>query len=97
MSRMRARRLSTLAKVIQKLWPDLRVELGAGYCNTDRKPRGARYRMPGKGRTGARLQVFSGSARILDHNAAETYRDNMEVAHWVEDRAQRRVPEVWVK
>ena len=49
-----------------------------GECNTDRKS--GRLRIPGKGRTGTRLIVELKRKRVIDHNGAETYRRNDEVA-----------------
>lgn len=49
--------------------------------NTDRKI--GRLRRPGKGRVGNRLVVKHRGHVILDHNSAETYRHNTEVAEWI--------------
>ncbi len=52
----------------------------------------------GKGRTGTRLIVrwrnlsfHDPRSRVLDHNAAETYRRNEEVEDWLRDEAPRLV------
>lgn len=74
-----ARRLKTLAKVIQSLGFD--VELCDGYCNTDKKV--GRQRHPGKGRSGTRLIVRWKGIVVLDHNSAQTYRCNQEVEDWI--------------
>lgn len=79
----RARRLKTIAKYINENWPDYEARIVDGYCDTDRKI--GRLRIPGKGRTGNRLQVRRKADKVvvLDHNAAETYRCNDEVEYWV--------------
>ena len=77
-----ARRLSTLAKEINKL-PGFEAKIEEGYCNTDRKVQGSRLRWPGKGRYGNRLIVTFEGEEVLDHNAAETYRCNEEVESWL--------------
>lgn len=79
-----ARRLKTLAKEINKI-EGYTAEIVEGYCNTDRKIPGTRLRSEGKGRYGNRLIVKNSKGEVvLDHNAAETYRDNGEVERWLE-------------
>ena len=79
-----ARRLKTLAKEINDNLPGYTAEIVEGYCNTDRKIAGTRIRSPGKGREGNRLIVKDSNGKVvLDHNAAETYRHNGEVAVWI--------------
>jgi hypothetical protein len=44
-----------------------------------------RLRWPGKGREGNRIIVCNAdSKKVLDHNSAETYRQNSEVETWLE-------------
>ena len=79
-----APRLKTLA---EKINADGRftATIERGYCNTDRHPKGVRWRIPGKGRRGNRLIVkdkLMGNV-VLDHNSAETYRYNGEVVEWM--------------
>jgi hypothetical protein len=79
-----ARRLKTLAKEINKL-SGYTAEIVEGYCNTDSKIPGTRFRRQGKGRYGNRLIVKNAEGEVvLDHNAAETYRHNGEVEEWIE-------------
>ena len=76
-------RLSTIAKLINEKLPEFRAEIVEGYCDTDRKI--GRLRHPGKGRYGNRLQVFNKHGRkVIDHNAAVTYRTNEEVLQTIE-------------
>jgi hypothetical protein len=82
---MRAPRLRKLADIINA---DGRFNaiIEPGYCNTDRKPKGLRYiTRKGKGRIGNRLIVRDKllGTKVLDHNAAETYRHNGEVVEWM--------------
>lgn len=82
---MKARRLKTIAAWINANMEGYSARIEKGYCNTDRKPKGARWRIPGKGRTGNLLKVLKGGVVVFRHNAAETYRSNDEVERWVED------------
>lgn len=80
----KAPRLKRLAEIINATGR-FTASIERGYCNTDRKVRGSRLRWPGKGRTGNRLIVkdkLMGNV-VLDHNAAETYRENSEVVEWM--------------
>lgn len=82
---MRAPRLAKLAEVINA---DGRfvATIEAGYCNTDRHPKGVRWRIPGKGRRGNKLVVKNKSGEtVFTHNAAETYRHNSEVVRWMDE------------
>ena len=91
---MKKRRLKTLAKEIERLFPDLKAEIVKGYCNTDRKI--GRLRSPGKGREGNRLivrQRVSGGV-VLDHNSAETYRTNEEVEDFIQQECSWRLREI---
>lgn len=82
---MMARRLSTIAKYINENWPGFTAKVEKSWASTDRKIKGSRLRWPGKGRTGNRLTVLDPSGtKVLDHNAAETYRSNDEVERWIE-------------
>lgn len=78
--RPRCPSLKAMAAFIMEQWPHLRAVVDEWECNTDRNA--GRLRIPGKGRTGNRLRVYrQGEAQpILDHNSAETYRQNWEVA-----------------
>lgn len=88
----RARRLTSIAAWINKNLTDLFAVTQKGYCNTDRQV--GRLRHPGKGRTGTRLIVYDrtrGANKhytdwpvVLDHNSAQTYRNNAEVEAWLE-------------
>lgn len=77
-------RLKKLAEIINA---DGRftAKIERGYCNTDRKIPGTRLRHPGKGREGNRLIVTDKllNTKVLDHNAADTYRYNGEVVEWM--------------
>lgn len=79
----KARRLPAIAAWINANLAGLGIaaRIERGYCNTDRKI--GRLRRPGKGRQGNRLIVTHGGSVVLDHNAAETYRTNSEVEHWL--------------
>lgn len=76
---MRVVRLKAIARWIGENLPELRAEVVEGYCNTDRHPKGVGWRIPGKGRRGNRLIVWRDKDKIIDHNAAQTYRNNKEV------------------
>jgi hypothetical protein len=85
------RRLKSIAEWINVNLPEMAARIEEGYCNTDTKIAGTRFRRPGKGRRGNRLKVFrrvAGVAQlhkgpIFDHNAAETYRSNDDVERWL--------------
>lgn len=95
-----APRLKTLAKQIEDLFPDLITELDSWTENTDRHPKGVRWRVPGKGRKGTRLRVFVrrgpglGTATpfdpIYEHRAGGTYRRNSDVLDWIDRETRRR-------
>ena len=89
--RSRPPTLRTLGAFVAREFPALKVEFEKGYCNTDRKPAGFRYiTHPGKGRTGTRIKIYDDKGvKILDHNAAETYRSNGEVVRWIYERLGR--------
>ena len=81
---MKARRLKVLAAIINASGK-FTAEVVRGYCNTDRHPKGVRWRIPGKGRVGNRIIVKDlQGVVVLDHNAAMTYRTNSEVEYWME-------------
>lgn len=90
--------LRMLAQQIESEFPDLMTSLDHFTCSTDRHIRGSRIRVPGKGRKGTRLQVFSRkdyhSGRFWDplyeHRAGETYRRNSDVEDWIKDERARR-------
>ena len=86
-----ARRLSTIAAWINDNRPELSASIDAGYCNTDRHPRGVTWRIPGKGRYGWRIIVkrVSDGEKLLDHNGAEAYRRNDEVERWLADYLEK--------
>jgi len=92
----RARRLAAIVNWINANLPDLFAEITEGYCNTDRQI--GRLRHPGKGRHGNRLivrvrsarKLFSEWPRLLDHNSAQTYRNNGEVEQWLEQLLKER-------
>ena len=66
----------------------LNVNVFKSSCDTDRKA--GRLRIPGKGRNGNRIQIFDKAGVILlDHNSAETYRHNTEVAEWIFNNEQK--------
>jgi len=68
--------------------PGYSARIEEGYCDTDR-PSG-NLRIPGKGRYGNRLIVTNkAGVKVVDHNAAETYRNNGEVMQWLEDGCYR--------
>jgi hypothetical protein len=83
-NRARCPSLRRMAEYIEAML-GYRTEIVEGYYNTDRKPRGFRYiTSSGKGRRGNRLLVFDAADnKLLDHNSAETYRHNTEVASWI--------------
>ena len=74
--------LAQMAIVLNHYRPDLLATVEEGYCNTDRHPKGVRWRVPGKGRVGTKLVVVKRETgrKIYSHNAAETYRRNYEAA-----------------
>lgn len=91
-------RLRTLAAIINA---DPRgiftAEISVAHVSTDRHPKGVRWRISGKGRTGNRLIVkehdgTGGVKIVLDHNSAETYRRNEEVVDWM-NRNGIKVPQ----
>jgi hypothetical protein len=71
--------IQTLADEIRRRWPGLRVEVSRGFASTDRKIAGTRLRHPGKGRTGARIQVF-------DATPGNTNRGALEASTWLSPR-----------
>lgn len=75
------RRLKIIASWINANMPGYHAEISDGYCNTDHKV--GRQRWPGKGRRGNRLIVSHDGVSVLDHNAAQTYRSNVEVENWL--------------
>ena len=84
-TRRKARRLPAIAKWINES-TDHKAEIREGYYNTDRDIPGTRLRHPGKGQWGNKLIVKNPEgAKVLEHNAAETYRMNYEVEHWIEN------------
>ena len=86
MTKNRAPRLSAIAAWINGLANGYTAEVVRGHCNTDRKIAGTRLRRVGKGREGNRLIVRDPSGeKVIDHNAAETYRTNSEAV----DKAER--------
>lgn len=85
-------RLKTLAKQINGM-PGYSARIEKGYCNTDRNIRGTRLRLPGKGRYGNRIIVKKDGIVVLDHNAAETYRQNWEVVDWIRKESDNLVNE----
>lgn len=91
--RLRAPKLSTLAKFIRDTWPDLSVTCEPWITSTDQKIPGTRLRNPGKGRKGYRLRVREGGGgNVLDHKSGETYRSNDEVCRWIVERVRREQP-----
>lgn len=93
-------RLKALAAEIERRFPDLVTALDSWTSDTDRHPKGVRWRIPGKGRKGTRLRVFErrgpglGPADyfnpILEHRAGDTYRKNQDVVDWIEREAAWR-------
>lgn len=86
---MKRPRLKTLADIINASGK-FRATIERGYCNTDRKISGKRLIHPGRGREGNRLIVtkhLPSKEVVLDHNAAETYRNNLEVMEWMKRNA----------
>ena len=59
-----ARRLKTIARWINENLPGLTAVLGPGYCNTDRKIKGTRLRVVGKGRKGNQLEVHDQAGKL---------------------------------
>ena len=67
---LRARRLATIAKDIEASLPGFRVKVRATSLTIDRKPKGVRWRIPGKRRAGNELVVLNAEGReVLRHNA----------------------------
>lgn len=84
----RAPTLAALARQINAALPSLEAiaEPGKGYCNTDSRVAGTRFRREGRGRWGTLLtvRVRATGEVLFRHNAAETYRHNGEVVAWLE-------------
>ena len=82
-----AKKLKTLANIINHYTDKYRAYIEEGYFNTDRKIPGTRLRSPGKGRYGNKLVVFDTKTGnvVFTHNAAETYRMNYEVEDWIKE------------
>lgn len=79
-----ARRLNTLAKVINESSRGFSATVVPGRSNTDRKV--GRLRIPGKGREGNRLIVKNKKGQVVfDHNSAEPYRTNADVESWMQE------------
>jgi hypothetical protein len=81
---MMSRRLKTIANWINSNMPDYKASIQKSSFSTDRKISGTRLRWPGKGREGNRLIITKGTVIVLDHNSAETYRQNWEVERWLD-------------
>ena len=84
--------MKTIADWINANMPNYVATIEPGYCNTDRKPKGVRWRIPGKGRRGNKIVIrhkFVGTV-VFTHNGAETYRCNAEVENWVMEHAHDR-------
>jgi len=79
-----ARRLATLARVINEEFPELFAKTYDSHCNTDRKV--GRLRWAGQGRDGTNLVVTERSTgqTVFSHNSAEPYRLNSEVEEFLE-------------
>lgn len=66
---MKIRTFHDLGKAIQAVAPNYRVEVRKSWSSTDREPRGVRWRISGKGRTGLRIEVFAPDGKlVLDHD-----------------------------
>ena len=96
-----ARKLKTIARMINDEWDGYRATCESSYSNTDRKSAGCRYiTSKGKGREGYEIKVYRGDLRIFSHDSSGTYRTNREVEDWV-DHAERflragiEVPEIF--
>lgn len=91
-SRPKVPRLAVLAQRIMDLFPDLEAKIERGYCDTDHHDSNGR-RVPGRGRHGNQLVVTHRTTRIVvyTHNAAETYRTNLDVVRWAGEEAERRI------
>ena len=83
--REKSPKLKQLMIFINKNINNVEAEIEEGYCDTDRHPKGVRWRIPGKGRYGNKLVVRNKETReiIYEHNSAETYRQNYEVCQWI--------------
>lgn len=80
-----SRRLTTIAKWINENMPGFRARVERVFYNTDRHPKGVRWRIPGKGRRGNQLVVEKDGREVLKHCGVGTYRTNSEVERWVEE------------
>jgi hypothetical protein len=65
-----------------------RVVVDSVLESTDQKIAGTRLRRVGRGRVGNRLRIYNGETLVKEHNAAETYRHNTEVAEWILERLE---------
>ena len=69
-----ARRLATICRDINARSGELRIRatIEASWSSTDRHPGGVRWRIPGKGRSAHRLQVFyvPTGEKVLDHDSS---------------------------
>ena len=94
-----ARKLKTIARMINNEWDGYRATCESSYTNTDRTPAGYVYiTSPGKGREGYEIKVYRGDLRIFSHDSSGTYRTNREVEDWVAHaerflRAGIKIPE----
>lgn len=83
---MAIRTLRDLGKAIQEVAPDHRVTVERSWSSTDRHPRGVRWRIPGKGRRGLRIEVYAPDGTlVLEHDTSATYRTVCEAV----DKANR--------
>jgi len=83
-----AKRLKTLAKIINERLPKYHAELEQGYHSGDSSIPGTRLRRVGQDYYGNRLIVTIKKGRgkgstVLDHNSVEPYRTNLEVEAWI--------------
>lgn len=83
MRKARRPSLKRIAAYINANMQGYTAKIVEGYRDTDR-PCG-RLRIPGKGRYGNHLVVTNkAGVKVVDHNAAETYRHNGEVMQFLE-------------
>lgn len=84
-----ARRLKTLAKLINDTMPGYRAEVSAEVMNTDRKM--GRLRWPGKGRPGNCIRIYQRpetsdgwEREVFSYHTGEWPQTNECVEQWIE-------------
>ena len=82
-----ARRLKTLAKLINETMPEYRAEVTVCRLNTDGSCHGGRIRIPRKGIMGNRISICKRGTfqRVFTHHTGEWPTTNEYVERWISE------------